>query len=64
MSDIDIPKDSVITDLEPGNYYGNLAVAARPDGKFYWSVENYNGHDWSIIPEYLYQAIMRHHSEQ
>ena len=38
-----------------GNYYGGLSVKTE-DGKHYWSIENYSGHDWSEIPESLYRA--------
>lgn len=42
-----------------GNYYGGLAVKTE-DGKHYWSIENYDGHDWREIPESLYRALVEY----
>lgn len=39
------------------NYYGCLEVKEE-DGKFYWSIENYDGHYWKEIPESLYNALI------
>jgi hypothetical protein len=41
---------------EIGNYYGGLNCKEE-NGKFYWSIENYDGHDWSEITEELYRAL-------
>ena len=40
-----------------GNYYGGLEVKEE-DGKFYWAITNYDGHDWEEIPAYLYAEII------
>lgn len=39
-----------------GNYYGYLNVKEE-DGKFYWSIENYDGFYWEEIPKYLWEAL-------
>lgn len=33
-----------------GNYYGSLSVKAE-NGKFYWSIENWDGEHWDEIPK-------------
>lgn len=43
---------------EIGNYYGALAVKVV-DGKAYWSIENWDGHSWQRIPDYLYFSLVR-----
>jgi hypothetical protein len=40
------------------NYYGDLTIKTEK-GKFYWSIENYNGHHWEEIPPYLFRALVR-----
>ena len=40
------------------NYYGGLS-AKEVDGKFYWSIENYDGEDWEEIPESLYRELLK-----
>jgi len=44
---------------EIGNYYGGLKVKEE-DGKFFWSIENWNGDSWNEIPQYLYDALMKY----
>lgn len=39
------------------NYYGGLHIKEE-DGKYYWSVENFNGHNWKEIPKYLYDTLL------
>jgi hypothetical protein len=41
-----------------GNYYGRLAVKVE-DGEFFWSIENYDGHNWERITEELYNALIK-----
>ena len=41
-----------------GNYYGGLTVKME-DEKYYWSSENYDGHNWQEIPKKLYQELLR-----
>lgn len=42
-----------------GNYYGGLWV--RTDGvRFWWSIENYDGHEWEEIPEALFRALVEY----
>jgi len=43
-----------------GNYYGCLEVS-RKDGKYFWSIEDWDGHDWEEIPEYLYNALIKYY---
>lgn len=48
--------------LEVGNYYGNLCIKQVKD-KFFWSVESWDGHHWSEIPERLYKELERFANE-
>lgn len=41
-----------------GNYYGSLNVK-KEDGKYFWSIENYNGFFWEEIPESLYNELIK-----
>lgn len=41
------------------NHYGGLSVKEE-NGKYYWSIEDYSGHDWSEIPKYLYDTLLRY----
>lgn len=41
-----------------GNYYGCLTVKAE-GGRFFWSIENWNGHGWEEIPKFLFDALIR-----
>ena len=41
------------------NYYGSLEVATE-DGKFFWAIENWDGHNWKEIPESLYNALVEY----
>ncbi len=47
-----------------GNYYGCLEVTSNDNGKYYWSIEDYDGHSWVEIPEYLYMALNQHEDER
>jgi hypothetical protein len=42
-----------------GNYYGGLNIKEE-NGKYYWSIENYSGMEWSEIPKYLYDALLKY----
>lgn len=42
-----------------GNAYGGLSVKAE-DGKFFWSIENFDGDNWEEIPKTLYDSLMRY----
>lgn len=42
-----------------GNYYGGLNVRSE-DGKFFWSIENYDGDNWDEIPKTLYDSLMEY----
>lgn len=42
-----------------GNYYGGLFVSEF-GGKFWWSIENHDGHNWEPIPERLYRALVEY----
>jgi hypothetical protein len=41
-----------------GNYYGGLFVKQEGD-KYYWSIEDWNGHGWQEIPQFLYDALLK-----
>jgi hypothetical protein len=41
------------------NYYGYLEVK-KEDGKFWWSIENWDGHEWEEISEELYNMLLKH----
>lgn len=43
------------------NYYGSLAVKEE-DGKFFWSIENYNGFRWHEISEKLFKLLIEEES--
>lgn len=45
-----------------GNYYGGLTVK-YVDDKYYWSIEDYDGHHWYEIPKYLYDSLIKHQLE-
>ena len=45
-----------------GNQYGSLKVK-QEDGKFAWSIENWDGDEWEEIPEYLFAALNRFEDE-
>jgi hypothetical protein len=47
---------------EVGNYYGRIAIK-NEDGALYWSIENWDGHNWVPCPEYLFDALSRHQDE-
>lgn len=42
-----------------GNYYGRLKTKVE-DGKFFWTIEDWNGDDWVEISEDLYKALDQH----
>lgn len=42
-----------------GNYYGNLYVK-HEDERYYWSIRNFDGHDWHEIPEYLFRTLVEY----
>ena len=46
-----------------GNYYGSLTVKVD-NGQAYWSIENWDGHNWEQIPEYLYFALIKFEGER
>lgn len=57
MALIEIPEPDIVRDIgDVCNYYGGVAVCMK-DGKYYWSVENYDGHDWEQIPKSLYDEL-------
>ena len=45
-----------------GNQYGSLKVK-REDGKFAWSIQNWDGDECEEIPEYLFAALNRFEDE-
>lgn len=50
-----------ITDCR--NFYGSVNVK-KEEGKYYWCIQDYNGLHWSEIPQYLYDALIKHHNER
>ena len=44
---------------EIGNHHGDLTVKEE-NGSFYWSIENWDGHDWEEISESLYRELLKH----
>lgn len=46
-----------------GNYYGGLCVKEE-GGKFFWSIEDYDGYRWGEIPKYLYDALLKFEAER
>jgi hypothetical protein len=48
--------------FEPGNYYGGLTLK-NEDSQYFWSVENYDGHCWNSIPDYLGDALVNYYRE-
>ena len=42
-----------------GNYYGCLSVKSE-NNKYYWSIENYDGHDYEEIPHSLYVELVKY----
>lgn len=45
------------------NYYGVLEIKEEND-KYYWGIENWDDMDWSEIPKYLYEALLKYHNEK
>lgn len=39
-----------------GKHHNNLYVR-REAGKYYWSIEDYDGYEWEEIPETVYRAL-------
>jgi hypothetical protein len=46
-----------------GNYYGELEVKTK-DGKYFWSIDNWNGHDWEEITKELYDALIEFENQR
>ena len=47
---------------QPYAYYGSLWVKEE-DGKYYWSIENWDGHDWFEISKKLFDELNKHQDE-
>lgn len=47
---------------EIGNYYGELCVKEDND-RFFWSIENHDGHCWQEIPLDLYVRLLQYADE-
>lgn len=54
-------KEKLIGDI--GNYYGGLTIK-DVDGEYFWSIENWNGHEWERIPESLYKELLKFQEEK
>lgn len=48
------PREETIGNIE--NYYGGLVVKSE-NGKFYWSITNYDGDNWDEIPKSLADMV-------
>ena len=52
----------------PGNYYSGLSVRlielSDGSGECQWSIDNYDGENWSLIPNYLYEALVQFEAER
>lgn len=46
-----------------GNYYGSLKIKDE-DGKFYWSIENYDGEDWEEIGDVVFDTPINYYIER
>lgn len=44
------------------NYYGGLSVKIE-NGKCFWSIENYDGDNWSEIPRQLFDALNQYQED-
>lgn len=44
------------------NYYGGLCVKEESN-KYYWSIEDWNGHDWKEITKELYDSLNKFEDE-
>lgn len=55
------PTESTIGNIS--NYYGGLSVK-QENGKFFWSIENWDGQHWSEVPEYLFKALNRYEKQR
>ena len=44
------------------NYYGGLGILAE-EGKFYWSLEDWNGYNWKEIPEEFYNTLKQFNTD-
>ena len=42
-----------------GNYYGSLTVRMDELGYCFWSIENWDGHNWESIPRSLYDELVK-----
>jgi hypothetical protein len=61
--ELKIPEQVVAFDVgQIGNYYGSLTVMVD-NGQAYWSIEDYRGHTWEKIPDYLYFALVKFKGE-
>ena len=43
---------------EIGNHYGGLSISII-NGKFFWSIENWDGECWEEIPKSLFDELDR-----
>ena len=46
-----------ITNIGPEGYYGGLCVT-EGNGRYFWSCESYDGHQWEEISEHVYRALI------
>ncbi len=45
------------------NYYGSLNFT-EAEGKYYWSIENHDGHMWQEIPKSLFDELLKFHKRE
>ena len=46
-----------------GNYYGGLVVK-KENGKFFWSITNYDGDEWEEITKELYESLIKYEKDR
>lgn len=47
---------------EIGNFYGHLQVR-EGGGEYFWAIEDQNNIAWKPIPKFLYDALVKYHTE-
>ena len=45
------------------DYYGGLYVK-EDDGKYFWGIADWDRTEWSEIPEYLYNELLKYRGSQ
>lgn len=56
--------DIVLSIGDIGSDYGGLVLLERGDNTFHWCVEDWDGRNWSPIPKYLAEALLKYEAER